>query len=603
MEVAGLNYKSAYVITKLNLDNNITNYQKIEIGEMNLYYDDHLDITSYTGENAKIYLLGFCYDIRDGLRNEESILKELLESSDIHQDLEFIGGRYILIFDIGSNQFVYSDALQVRPLVYHTESSSLSSHDTLLANLLSSKGFVINGPSKFKNNSLDFTQYDQIKKYNPSLYTDFKNFKFIRFYPRVQLETKSVEEVFVEIKPFLDENIKYLENHKREVYVTVTGGIDSRVSTSLTRDFSNKIEYLTYTRPRDTLKTPLQKLIYKNDAAITLQMKKYMGWNHTIIDLEEYKPNKSEYETFLKMFNSRHSYSLIKYYREKKKYYKALHFKSAAFGLGKADFSRKLDNQEDSYEFYEKCMHGMSSEFKERADYQQQIREYFDRNKITEGLTLGRHFYDLFYLESRIGNWHSNLTLESDPETDEFILINARRIIDLIMSPSKEDRRQYKLYKKIINNYWPVLLKFDVNKFPSNSKYELDYNNRHTLKNISIISLNQILIEDHSNGVIVKPRTDQIQDFEFYTFSVLNNSNVNKKIKIYSYYRKTKARNNIKVLIKQNMEVKTFDILYLNEGHELEIEGKSNLTISIFYSRSFSKSSWITAGRLRIEES
>lgn len=601
MEIHDLQYKSAYVMTKLNLDSTIFNFSKLEIGKMNLYYDEHLDIKSYEKEASSIYLLGYCYDIRDGLKQEENILKELLNSSKLHDDLDYIGGRYILILNTGENQFIYSDPLQVKPLVYHAESESLASHDTLLNYILTEHNYEITKPSGYKNNSLDYTQFVEIKKYNPSLYTDFKNFEFIRFYPRTQLETRNVEDVFTEMKPYLDEVIKYLRSLNQTIFVTVTGGIDSRVSASLTRDFSNQLEYLTYTKKRETLDTPLKKLVYRNDEAITAEMKKYLGWNHTIIDLDDYKPSQSEVNTYLKKFNSRHAYSLINYYRDHKKYYKALHIKSTAFGMGKADFSKELDNKEDTHEFYEKCLYGLPRGFKQQPDYNEKIKDFFSRNLMHEGYPMGRHFYDLFYLESRMGNWHSSLTLETDPETDEFILINTRKFIDLIMSPSIDDRRQHKLYKTIINHYWPVLLKFDINKLPKNDKYQLYDATKVELQEIAVLGLNKVSIEKEGNGVIVKPKTKQIYDFEMYTFAITSKTDDNKKIRITSFYKNIKAKDKIKVLIKQAMFVETYDILELNNGIEVDISS-GNATISIYYSYNFDKQSWVNAGRLKVEE-
>lgn len=601
MEIHDLEFKSAYIMTKLNLDNTISNFNKLEIGMMNLYYDNHLDIKSQKEDTTSIYLLGYCYDIRDGLKQEDTILRDLLNSNSIHDELDYIGGRYIIIINKGDNQYIYSDPLQVKPLVYHVESESLASHDTLLSYILSEHNYEITKPSGYKNNSLDYTQFDEIKKYNPSLYTDFKNFKFIRFYPRTQLETRSVNDVFNEMKPYLDEVIKYLRNLKQTIFVTVTGGIDSRVSTSLTRDFSNEVEYLTYTKKRETLDTDLKKLVYRNDEAITAEMKKYLGWNHTIIDLDDYKPSKSEVDTYLKKFNSRHAYSLINYYRDHKKYYKALHIKSTAFGMGKADFSKELDNKEDTHEFYEKCIYGLPRGFKQQPDYNEKIKDFFIRNKMYEGYPMGRHYYDLFYLESRMGNWHSNLTLETDPETDEFILINTRKFIDLIMSPSIDDRRQHKLYKTIINYYWPVLLNFDINKLPKNNNMGLYDESKMEFQEITVLGLNKVSINKDSSSVIVKPKTRQIYDFEMYNFAIINKTNSSKKIKITSFYKNNRAKNKIRVMIKQGMAIETYDILDLNSGIEIDISS-DNVTISIYYSYNFDKQSWINAGRLKVEE-
>src|SRR5699024_9961385 len=76
-----------------------------------------------------------------------------------------------------------------------------------------------------------------------------------------------------------------------------------------------------------------------------------------------------------------------------------------------------------------------------------------------------RHYFDLFHLESRMGNWHSALTLESDPETEEFIFTNSRKMIDFIQQPKLEERKEFTLYKRIIDHYWPLLLHFGIYKY------------------------------------------------------------------------------------------------------------------------------------------
>lgn len=167
------------------------------------------------------------------------------------------------------------------------------------------------------------------------------------------------------------------------------------------------------------------------------------------------------------------------------------------------------------------------------------IKAFSKRNKIDEEYPLGSHFYDLFYLESKIGKCHSSLTLETCPETDEFIPIN---IIDLIISPSNNDRRQHKLYKAIKNHYWPGLLKFDINKLQKNVKYQLYDATNVELQGISILGLNKVSIEREASSVIVKLKTKQIYNFEMYTFAITSKANDNKKVRITSFYNNAKKR-------------------------------------------------------------
>src|SRR5699024_8111570 len=136
-----------------------------------------------------------------------------------------------------------------------------------------------------------------------------------------------------------------------------TGGVDSRVSAALTRELSDDIEYMPYTRSQRKLKTELAKLIYSNDDKITGQMQKNLAWNHTIFNLYEFETEErfiKENETVL---YSNHSNKLANYYRNHRKFDNALHIKATVFGMGKADFPEELDNKSDALKFYEKCIH------------------------------------------------------------------------------------------------------------------------------------------------------------------------------------------------------------------------------------------------------
>src|SRR5699024_7610788 len=131
----------------------------------------------------------------------------------------------------------------------------------------------------------------------------------------------------------------------------------------------------------------------------------------------------------------------------------------------KGDFPTSLDAKSSDLDFYKRCIHGISKDFEKHYNLEEEVEKYFDRNLIEKGVTKGRHYFDLFHLESRMGNWHSALTLETDPETEEFIFTNSRKIIDLIQQPFLGERKEFVLYKMIIDNYWQLLLHFGINKY------------------------------------------------------------------------------------------------------------------------------------------
>lgn len=380
-----------------------------------------------------------------------------------------------------------------------------------------------------------------------------------------------------------------MKNNQQEKFTTITAGIDSRLSASLTREIKG-MGYLTYVTPESKLASERAKEIYRIDEFITHQMKENLNWSHDIINISEYKNTKKDNRYLSTILNSRHSYGLRKYYREKKNYHHALHIKSTVFGMGKADFHPSLNKYEDSFDFYKKCFHGLPKTF---TDKEENTEKYFRRNLVTEGFTKGRHYYDVFHLESRMGNWHSVLTLETDPETDEFIFTNCRKIADYIQMPSVSKRRQFSLYKKIIEEYWPALLFFGVNEIES--LYQ-KLNSKKIKHNNMTIEVNEnMTFELTEDKVYLKPNKSPVSFDDVFKFSVTPGNE--QKIYLKGRYRNRKAFGKIHVVIRTKSSHIEYDILDINKGIQLPLtEGR--ISISIRYNGNFIKSSWLDAGRL-----
>lgn len=588
MYLNDVKYPGGYLITPEDIEISDEN-QIMSVGNYKLVYDQHVYVEQYVEEKSSITLVGYCFDIRDGDKNQQDILKSLLKAGDIVEELEYINGRYFMVVNDGPSLMLYSDASQLQPLVYHKESKILASHDHMLSSYLSNLGIKTTKYDNQRHTELDFTRYKEIFKVNPSLALDLNQFNFIRIYPRNSINEQPVEEVFQQLKPYIDETIKWLKNNKQEKFTTITAGIDSRLSASLTREIKG-MEYLTYVTPQSKLANERAREIYRIDEFITQQMKENLKWSHEIINISEYKNTKEDNQYLTSILNSRHSYGLRKYYREKKKYHHALHIKSTVFGMGKADFHPSLNKYGNRLEFYKKCFHGLPKTF---TDKEENSEKYFSRNLVTEGFTKGRHYYDVFHLESRMGNWHSVLTLETDPETDEFIFTNCRKIADYIQMPSVSERRQFSLYKRIIEEYWPVLLFFGLNETETlyqklNAK-QIKYNNM-------AIEVNEnITYELTEDKVYFKPTKSPVSFDDIFKICVVPETD--QEIYIKGRYRNRKALGKIHVVIRTKSSHMEYDILEINKGIQLP-SGEGKISVSIRYNGNFIKPSWLDAGRI-----
>lgn len=608
MFIENCDVKSSYILTPLKLDSELDDFIKIEMNDYNIYCSKENKLQNYEYEGTQICLIGYIFDIRNANSSSESIIYNLVEAEDFYDELSYLNGRYNILIQTENGCYIYSDASQLRPLVYHMESKSLASHDEVLKLVLEKQGYKFAKRPLSNHNEFDLTRYEEIFKYNPSLELNLDSFSFKRIYPRHELRNKTADESFKELKPYLDETIKYLERQKDKIILTITAGIDSRVSAALTKSFKDNVEYLTYTKPLDTLNNKTAERIYKIDEKITRDFKENLGWNHSIINLSDYDVSKEQKTYNNKFFNSRHAFSLAEYYKFKK-YKNILHIKSTVFGMGKGDFSSSLDFQEETLDFYKECIHGISEKFKSSYDLDEEIKNYFKRNIVEEGITKERHYFDLFHLESRMGNWHSSLTLETDPETEEFIFTNCRKIIDIIQQPSVDERRNHRLFKLIINHYWPILLFFGINKSKNRDLIQLDevHENHQELQkteeaqrsSVKVTGRNNILISNTKDGYIeVKPSlVDQkISSNELYSFDIKNLNERDSQILVKSEY---KNRGKIFLMIREDGEYKIFDIVDLNEGTKMFIND-SIISIDIFYDKDYIRSSWQKAGIIKI---
>lgn len=583
---------------ELNIDN-LSDYHSLAIHPFKLVHSESVSVMSVGDAYNRVIVLGYALDIRNGQKSQHEIMEDLLAAHDFEAELEYINGRFIIIKCSDDTIDVYSDASNLLPMNYHVESHTLASHDMLLANTLSDNGFTLTRRPLTKTNDLDFTRYEEIWKYNPSLKLNMNTFSFTRIYPRTAQIKVSVEEAFHKMKPYLDEMRLWLKGFDGDIFLSMTAGVDSRVSASLVRELREQIEFLTYITPQKVLSNRMAKMIYKIDREVVNNMTENLGWNHTMADLGRHEPSDMDY--FKDVLNSKHSHRLAQYYRDRG-FYKALHIKSTVFGVGKGDYPRDLDAIRDVVLDYKKVVGHFQKDFYLHYDEETEKVRYLSRNLITDGVTKGRHYFELFHLESRLANWHSALTSETDPETDEFIFLNTRKMIDLFTSIDVEEMRRHKLHKRIIKEYWGVLNYFGVNRldtlWEAAQANEADFV---TFGNVRAAYKADMHIETNVDMVQFYPNPGRISALENYEVTLYNTTSATRHVKLTTGYKKESGRGLIFVTIKGERLYARYDVLDLNDGAMITLED-TPVKISIDYMKSFDKISWKHAGRIYLAE-
>ena len=606
MLVNNIETSYSYVLLHQSLQSdNITQSSKVSIGEYNLHYSNDMDITVLEENGDQLIALGYMLDIRNGDLTDIEILKNLSVSNDIDRELDYINGRYVLIVNKKNAVTVFTDASALLPVNYAKEHKVISSHDILIEELLKLNNIEVKPLREELKGSFDFTRYESIFKFNPSLKLDINTWEFNRYYPDSEIIRKDVNSVMKEIVIYFNEMIKWLKNRDNKIILTLTGGYDSRVSMALTNSFSEKVEYITYLHPNLARLSERAQEIYDIDMYVTKTIGTNLNVNHTMVDLADYNLKGNERKNALQTLQTAHSFSLIDYFRNERKFNKAIHIKSTVYGMGKSDFPLKKNHNPNTYDEMSDFIHGVLKEAVKLPDYSIIVNEYYKRNLHSEGVGKGRHYFEIFHLESRMGNWHSNVTQETDPELLDFIFVNTRRIIDLLQSPSIQERKDKILYKKLINKYWPALLFIGVNEKTINVDYDKIGLNNQYINGLKIYELNNLQLErNEDNTFIIKPDSEFVGPQNQYVFKAKNNTHKPKPLHIKSIFNKESGRKyiNVKIMKLDNKTFKSIDIVDLYEGYEVTLEPFQELMIRIDYNHVFNKGSWQQAGRIEIRD-
>lgn len=603
MLVNDLKFDYSYLLINENFEFDIADSNCIPIGDWKLYTDDKIDVEIYQGNQSHLILLGYALDTRNSELHVIDILKNLSTVKDIDDSLSYINGRFVLILSNNEGIYIYTDASALLPINYSKDKRIVSSHDVLIKEILNLNGEEVKHINSNLKNSFDFTRYQNIYKFNPSLKLELNTYKFKRHYPNEVIKEMKIEVILEELEGYFNEMINWLKRFENKIILTLTGGFDSRVSMALTRSFNEQIEYITYIHPNLARLSDRAQEIYDTDVFITKNIASNININHTLVNLADYKLKGKQRDEALRVLQTTHSFPLIDYFRNKRQFNKVLHIKSTVFGMGKSDFPLNKNHTSTTKEEMFSFIHGVPKAVKEMNEYNEIIEDYYKRNLIVETVGKGRHFFDIFHLESRMGNWHSNVTQETDPELIDFVFVNTRRIIDLIQSPSIQERKDKVLYKSLIKKYWPALFFISVNE----KEYNIDFE-RIGLKNVYINGLkiyelsNLSLEEKNNNEILIKPDSENVGPQNQYVFKAKNNTHYSKKIGIKSLFNKETGRNyiNVKIMKLDNKTFKSIDIVDLFEGYEVILKPFQELMIRVDYNQVFNKLSWQNAGQIII---
>lgn len=585
-------YFKGYVLHKGKLK--IEDAMNLEMGDYDLYVSNDLDYTYVTKNGMHLAVVGYILDTHNSNLTEKEIADRLLEQyiesrKNFESKINQLNGRYALII-VGEQVEVYPDATTFRSIFYHDKLDIISSHSSLLKDVVTFEyNEQVIARKYFVNGFLDYSKYENIYKLSPNNYRNLTLKSNTRFFPNTNFVENDFNESLTKIIELLEQQKEWVK--KQNAFISFTGGIDSRFAAAIMHD--RNFHTFTFIPEKEKLDAMNDKAVkvFKKDIELIKQISYDLNLNHEISEID-YKDLPEQYVESLKnQLESAYSFPLSYFYNQNSRFKNKLHIKSVLQAMGKVPYKNVSYDTNKIEDCYEVMILNMPKIFKDDVQKRQQmLKEYLQRINLDENTAKGHYILDLFYIDQRLGNWHSNLTQETDNTFETFNFVNTRELLELLMSQGMHNRKKYRMHKEVINHFWPVL-----NFYPVNEEMPNLFEQVKSMDNNSIyINVNKHLINNYNS---FKPRSRMITNDRDYVAKLENKADNEINVLISSRYKNERARGYILVYING----KEYDILDLNPGLIFNIGKSNSLEVKLKYKNNHNAPSWQKAGQLFCE--
>jgi hypothetical protein len=445
------------------------------LGDYLLWTSHDQKISSCSFGQTIIFIVGICMK-SDNFSLDENDISELLAKNwsmskkGFHVILNKLCGSFsILIIENGKDVTVFPDACATYSIFYSQPPHDLiiSSHSTLIAYFLGipcsdfSKRWISNpafklGGAYYPGN---LSEFDNVKLLTPNTYLASRVRQPIRFWPCIGESLTYDDRHITAIIKILKGQIKSLVN-KYNVTCSLSGGLDSRLSLAASAQYSDSIEFFTYSiRGNRSLALDLE---------ISREISELLKLNHKAIRIEANQPiDLSTYQQLnnLSPGNFANADLISAYIRHFGCMSNRVHIRSNLMEIGRGYFLKNKANLGNRFD-----AHKLSALFR-RATKEEltPIFSSFSRDAQYDILPLDEyHYTDIFYWEHRMGCFLGQVCKRERPIHETISLFNCRNLLNMILSPSIDQRTESIVFWKLIELMCPQLL--DV-PFSSGGKY------------------------------------------------------------------------------------------------------------------------------------
>ncbi|MFC6291902.1 hypothetical protein BHU61_02240 [Macrococcus epidermidis] len=583
----------AFIITDKEIYNENVPIKVNLTNDYHLYISEDVTFESYIYNEDAVHILGYAIDIMKPNDSTYHILKGIFNeklSAKSHY-VNMLNGSFVIIKVKGGLVELFSDAAGFRSPYYTSDLMVVSSHDKLIGDLFNKK-------KKYQRiNALDYSRYEDVYKLVPSLKLSIGN-ETERVFPNPNFNHHRYQEILSEMKKHVKNLNIALNERDNKLLVGITGGIDSKCTLALSKALGNKVGTFTYMKDIYGIQDKRARQIYKNDKMIVNRLIKNININHEFIEFNVNDVDQVYSKNMFEWTGTTFNHPIAEIFEKKyeKELDDVLQFRSVIFSNAKFDYPKEFLNKDLSMQdIYEHIHHKQLKDL----SYDKVVdatNDYIKRTHTNIHTDNFIELLDIIHIDSRMGNWHSQLVKETDKVMDFFNYLNDRKTLNLLLHLPHEIRMNNLFHKDLINTYWPILNFFEDNG--SGTLY--DHERNEILQTIAahggILNETNMKFDLDEEMYVLIPKVN-LKDTQKLKYKV--DIKREKEGLLFSKYSNPKGKNYISVKILNDNKEEVIDAVDLSKGYHLL--PNQFYEIEILYHKPTTTASWVKAGTLYLK--
>lgn len=441
----------------------VTDWRTEQLDQFRLHVHPELQCADAERRDTTVVLLGRVFDPIHGVSETDSVLNTILdrlaESDGAFFDyLDYLSGRFVLLVEQDDRAFALQDATGNRALCYDDEAPDcrLASHPEILAAVgdydrTDGAETIMDVEAPWFPGAA--TPYSAVKLLTPNTLLTLPDAEVERFFPREPLPSRSLtDELVTEVADIFENSVELL-HRDADLSLSLSAGLDSRVSLAATRRVADDVYYNTWVTGEAD-----------EEVETVLELCENLGIDCALTDLstepdEEFQDVFTQNTSGMSRWNrARNAYNL--YHRDTPGE-DAVEIRSNVSEIARTFYRDRFTFLPDEVraETFAKLY-----AYEAQSDYvQEQYREFIETTDFSENALYNYDIYDMFYWECRIGCWLALWLLETSIAQEEVSLFNNRHLLKKMLSVPYDRRRSNELFFRVIRELWPECLSVPIN--------------------------------------------------------------------------------------------------------------------------------------------